>query len=144
MVFHDFADAVDVALGFVVFYLQIVQLVGALFEESQEALFLFLIEILQLGHHARQHLPDFAHVLGADVVQGVLGEIRDFLLAAGTVLQHHLGIGDVNLGGEIVYHFLLRRGKHYLGHLLGGLRRRRHFRSLRLGEGLKGQGRGLI
>ena len=141
MVLHHPADFVDIALRLIVLYLQVLQLVGALLEKAQESLFLFLIvEVLQLGDHVRQHLANLAHVLGAHIVQGALGEVRDLLLAAGAVLQHHLGIRNVDLGGKIVHHLLFRRGQHRLRYLLRGLGRRRHFRGLRLGKGLEGQG----
>ena len=88
MLFHHLADTVDIAFRLVILDLQVVQLVGAFFEKAQDALFFFLcVELFQLGYHASQHLADLTHILGTHIIQRIFGEVGNFLLAAGTVLQ---------------------------------------------------------
>ena len=44
-------------------------------------------------------------------MQGGLGEAGHLLLGAGTVLQHEVGVGDINLLGKIIDHLFLRFGE---------------------------------
>ena len=146
MVFHDFADSVDVCFRFVIFYFHIFQFIAALFKESKDTLFLFLIKIFQFCNHACQHLSDFAHILGPHIVQCVFRKVGNFLLAAGPVLHHHLGIGNVYLGGEAVHHLLLLRCQDHFRNfgflLLQGLRT--FLWPVSSGKGGKGQSRGFF
>ncbi len=114
--FHDLADPVDVGLCLVVFDFQVIQTVGAFLEDAQKSLLFFLLKTPQLRHHARQHLADLTHVLCAHIVQGVLGKCGDLFLASRTVLQHQLSVGDINLGGKIIYHFLFFRRQYHIRH----------------------------
>ena len=144
MIFHHLTDTVDITFCFVIFYFQIFQLIAALFEKSQEALFLFLvIEILQFRDYTCQHLTNFPHILGAHIVQRIFGKIGDFLLTAGTILHDQLGVGNINLSGEIIHHFLFFRGQNYFRHFRFRFLHRRHFRRGGFGcrKRLKGQRR---
>ena len=106
MIFHYFTDLVDICFRLVVFQLQIFQLIAAFFEKSKESFFLILFKVFEFGDNVGQHLTDFAHILGTHIIQCILGKISDFFLAACAVLHDHLGIGNINLGGKVVYHLL--------------------------------------
>ncbi len=144
MFFHYLTDFIDICLRLVIFQLHVFQFVGTLFEEAKKALFLLLVKIFQLAYHAGEHLSDFAHILSADVIQSTFRKIGDFFLAARAVLHDKLGIGDINLGSKVVYHFLFLRGQNHLGNFRSFLGRRKRvgFIFFRLGKGLKGKERG--
>ena len=103
-------DLVDVGVGLVVASLQRAHLGGLLLEQAEEALLLLGVEALELGDHVHDQLARFAQILGAHLVEGRFGEACHLRLGAGAVLQHHLGVGDVDL---------LREGLH-LGALICG------------------------
>ena len=91
-------------------------LVAGLLEKAEDAplVLLVLAEVLQLHHQVGQGLPDLAQVLVAHVAQGALREARYALLGGGPVLEHQLGVGDVDLLCELVHHLPLRLGEHAL------------------------------
>ena len=109
MIFHDLADSVDIAFCLVIFDFHAFQFVAAFLEKAEKAFFLFFAEVFQFCDYVCQHLSDFAHIFGADIVQSAFREISDLFLASGAVLHHHLRVGDVDLGGKIIYHFLFLR-----------------------------------
>ena len=110
------------------------QLVALLFEEAEQALLLFgRVKALQLAHQLGEHIAHFAHVLGAHLAQGGIAEVADLLLAGCAVLQHLLGVADVDLLGEVVHHLLLLRSERGLLHRVG------RFGLLFLGKGIQGQ-----
>ena len=102
-------DALDVLVGAFVAGLELLKVVAGLFEQAQEALGLLGagVKALQLRDQAGDKLAGLAHVLGLDAGERRLGEIAQLLLAGSAVLQHHLGVGDVDLLGKVVDHLLL-------------------------------------
>ena len=147
-------DALNILVGAVVAGLELLDAVGGLFKEAKDALGLLGtgIKALQLGDQARDQLAGFAHVLRLDAGERRLGKITQLFLAGGTVLQHHLGVGDVDLLSEVIHHLLLLGGEGGILDLHGGRffallddlfirsgiqRQRRSCRG-----GVKGQGRG--
>ena len=110
---------IDLCLG--IAGLQGLQLVALLLEEAEQAALLLLIlaKIFQLHHQVGQGLAHLAQVLGLDAVQGVFREGGNVLLGRGAVLEHHIGVGDVDLLGKVIHHFPLRLTEHGLVHLDG-------------------------
>ena len=125
-------DLVDVDGCPVIIGLELGHLLRGLLKQSQEALALLLIgvEFLQIPDHAGEHISHFPEVVGLDVLKNILGEIRHLLLDAAAVLQDRLGIGDIDLFGEIRHLALLLLRKdvgscqRFLGSLGLGLRLR--------------------
>ena len=115
-------DALNILVGAVVAGLELLNAVGSLFKEAKDALGLLGtgIKALQLGDQARDQLAGFAHVLRLDAGERRLGKIAQLFLAGGTVLQHHLGVGDVDLLSEVIYHLLLLGGEGGILDLHGG------------------------
>ena len=98
MVLQILGDLVHVGLDLAVLRLHGLQLVAGLLEQAEQALLLLVLaEALQLHHQTAEILADLAHILAADVVQRVLGEGRHALLGGSAVLQHLIGIADVDL-----------------------------------------------
>ena len=125
MVFQILGDLVHVGLDLAVLGLHDLQLVAGLLEQPLQALLLLVLaEALQLhhqlaeglAHQTAQILADLAHVLVAHVVQGILGEGRHALLGGGAVLQHLIGVTDVDLLGEGVHGLTLLLGQQALVH----------------------------
>ena len=103
-------DPVHVGLGLAVLELHLLHgVVGPLEQTGKALLLLRRVDALQLRHQVRQHVADLAHVLGADGVQGAFGEVGDVLLGRRAVLQHLLGVADINLLGKALDRLLLRR-----------------------------------
>ena len=121
MVLQHLDDLVHVGLRLGVAGLQGLQLVLFLLEEAENAplLLLVLAKVLQLHHQGGQGLAHLPQVLGLDVVQGALGEGGDVLLGRRPVLEHQVGVGDVDLLGELVHHLPLRLAEHGLVQLDG-------------------------
>ena len=117
MVLQILGDLVHVGLDLAVLGLHDLQLVAGLLEQPLQALLLLVLaEALQLHHQTAQILADLAHVLVAHVVQGILGEGRHALLGGGAVLQHLIGVADVDLLGEGVHGLTLLLGQQALVH----------------------------
>ena len=55
------------------------------------------IQSLHIGDEPGHQLSHISCVLCADVIQDILGEIRDVLLRPGAVLHQHLGVRQVDL-----------------------------------------------
>ena len=110
---------IDLCLG--IAGLQGLQLVALLLEEAEQAALLLLIlaKIFQLHHQVGQGLAHLAQVLGLDAVQGVFREGGNVLLGRGAVLEHHIGVGDVDLLGKLVHHLFLGVAEHGLVQLDG-------------------------
>ena len=120
VVFQLGLDALHVHVGLLVLGLQVGNVGLLALEETEEALgFLGGVKALQLPDQVGDELAGLPHVLGLDLGQGGVGEITEFLLAGGAVLQHHLGIGDVDLFGKIVHHLLFFGGQGGILHLDG-------------------------
>ena len=118
MLLQVLSDLVHVGLYFVVLGLHSLQLVAGLLEQALQALaVLVLAEALQLHHQLAQVVTDLPHVLGADVVQRVFGEGRHALLRCRAVLQHLVGVADVDLVGEVLHGLLLLLGEQVLIHV---------------------------
>ena len=132
MALQNAHDLVHVDLGLGVGDLDGFQLVALLLEEAEEALLLLLTEALQLHYQRGESVADLAQILGADIVQGILGETGDVLLSGGTVLEDLSGVGDVDLLGEVGNHLALGLGEVALVQLDGVLV------ALGLGSGLSG------
>ena len=127
------ADAVDVGLRLVVFGFHGGHFVGGALEEAEKALFFLLhIEGFELGYNIGENLSHFAQVLGPDGAEDVLGEVRNFFLCAGAVLDNDAGIGQLDFGEEFLHRLFLGGGKNRLRRL--GL--------LHLGRSGGGQGGG--
>ena len=147
-------DALNILVGAVVAGLELFDAVGGLFKEAEDALGLLGtgIKALQLGNQARNQLAGFPHVLRLDARERRLGKIAQLFLAGSTVLQHHLGVGDVDLLSEVIHHLLLLGGEGGILNLHGGrlfallddLFIRSGVQRQRGGRrgGVKGQGRG--
>ena len=147
-------DALNILVGAVVAGLELLDAVGGLFKEAEDALGLLStgVKALQFGNQARDQLAGFAHVLRLDAGERRLGKIAQLFLAGGTVLQHHLGVGDVDLLSEVIHHLLLLGGEGGILDLHGGrffallddLFIRSGVQRQRGGRrgGVKGQGRG--
>ena len=87
MIFQILGDLIHVGLYLVVLGLHGLQLVARLLEQAPQALaVLVLAEALQLHHQLAQIVADLPHVLGANVVQRVLGEGRHALLCRRAIL----------------------------------------------------------
>ena len=77
---------------------------------------------LQLRDERGDHIPDLAEVLGADVIERGVGEIGDLFLAGCAVLEHDVGVAQINLLGKIVDHLLLAFAEDDVLHILAVLR----------------------
>ena len=109
MILERFHDLCDIFLCLVIFVFHGVQLVGILFEETEEAFLLLFrrIKALELRHHAGEHITYLTEVLCLDIFQGCLGKISHFFLGSGSVLEDHIVIGQINLFHKIIHHFPL-------------------------------------
>ena len=106
-------DLVDVDLGLVVAGLQGLDAGAGLLEQAQEALLVLLgVEALELHHQGPDHLAHLAQVLGADGGQGGVREVGHVLLGPRAVLQGEVGVGDIDLLGEVMDDLLLRFREH--------------------------------
>ena len=105
-------DALHVLVSTFVAGLELFQVIACLFEQTQKALGLLGggVKALQLRDQAGDEFAGLAHILGLDAGEGGLGEVAQLLLAGGAVLQHHLGVGDVNLLSKVIDHLLLFGG----------------------------------
>ena len=114
-------DLVHVDLGLGIAGLQGLQVLALLLEETEDTLLLLflLAKALQLHHQVGQSLAHLAKVLGFHAVQGVFREGGDVLLGGGAVLEHQVGVGDVNLLGKLVHHLFLGIAEHGLVQLDG-------------------------
>ncbi len=90
-------------------------------EPAKDALFLLFVggEALQFGDEVGDHVAHFVQILGLDVFQRRVGELGDALLGVGAVGKHQIGVGDVDLLGELVDLRLLLGGEHWLLNGLG-------------------------
>ena len=125
MLLQLLCDRIHVGLDLAVFRLHLVHFVGALLEDAEKALVLFVhIEVFELSHEGGDHTADFTQVFGPDALQSFLGKIRHLFLGADTVGHDCLCIGDIDLFCEIIHHpdlfgaenclfrfFLLRLGR---------------------------------
>ena len=93
----------------------LVQFIGLLTEEAEQALLLLGVKALQLAHHVCNQVAHLSQVLGADIGESGVGEVRHFLLGTRAVLQNLGGILHIDLRGEIRYHFLLLNRQYRLG-----------------------------
>ena len=102
-------DALHVLVSTFVAGLELFQVIACLFEQTQKALGLLGggVKALQLRDQAGDEFAGLAHILGLDAGEGGLGEVAQLLLAGGAVLQHHLGVGDIDLLGKVIDHLLL-------------------------------------
>ena len=136
-------DALDVLVGAVVAGLELLNAVGRLFEEAEDALGLLGggVKALQFRNQVRDEFAGLAHVLGLDAGERGLGEVAQLLLAGSAVLQDHLGVRDVDFLGKVVDHLLLLGGEGRVLDLHGG-----RFFAFRddflIGGGVQGQRRG--
>ena len=133
MLLEGLTDFFHVDLGLGIAALHQLQLIALLLEKAQEALFLLLIQSLQLSHHADDQVANLSQVLGADICQGGIGEIGHLFLGACPVLQNLGGIFQIDLRGKVTDHLLLGGGQHRLGN--GRLLL--HGQGLRLGGGFQ-------
>ena len=112
MALQHLGDLVHVGLRLGVGHLHGLQLVFLLFEKAEDALLVLLLaEALQLHHQGGQGLADLPQILGAHGVEGALGKAGDVLLGRRAVLEHHVGVGQVDLLGKVVHHLPLRLGE---------------------------------
>ena len=137
-------DLVHVDLGLGVLDLHGLHLAAGLLEEAENALlFLLLAEVLELHHQVGQGVAHLAQVLVADVGEGALREPGHALLGGGAVLKDQLGVGDVDLLGELIDHLALGLGEHTLVDLDGLGLFLLHSRRGGGGLGTQGEGRGV-
>ena len=152
-VFHNL---IHVGGGFGVPGFQGGQLILFPAEKAGKAFFLLLrVKFLQLPDQVGQGLSDLPQVLGANLLQGVFGKLGDIFLGGGAVLQHLVGVADVDLVGEGLHRLLLLLGQQFVVHLhrldllflllgdLRGLRRQRQGGHLHCGGSsgiVRGQG----
>ena len=142
-------DAVHVGLRLGIAGLHGLQLAALFLEQPGQALLLRLAEGLQLAHQLAEGIAHLAQVLRFHVAQGAFRERGDVLLGRRAILQHQVGVGDVDLLCKVIHHLPLRLAEHGfvdlhgvglplgLGGLLGGLG------LLLVGVGLQGQAGGL-
>ncbi len=126
-------DLVHIHLRLAVLGLHGVHLVAGLLEKAEDAalVLLLLAEVFQLHHQAGQGVSHLAQVLCAHIVQGALREAGHALLGGHAVVEHQLGVGNIDLLGKLVHLPPLRLGEHavvdhdrlnFLLLRLGGLR----------------------
>ena len=115
-------DLVHVDFGLVVLGLERGDALTLLFEEAQEALFLLLVEVhaLELDDQVRELLAHLAEVLGADLAERGVGEVRNVLLSSGAVVEDLLGVRDVYLLCEFLHRGLLCGGEAFKFELFNG------------------------
>ena len=115
MLLQRLGNAVHIGLYLAVLGLHALELVAGLAEQARQTLLLLLrAEALELHHQLTQIRAHLAQILAADIAQSVLGKARHALLSGGAVLQHHVGVGDVDLLGELLHRLLLLFGEQAL------------------------------
>ena len=86
MSFQNVTDLIDINLCLVVFCLHGSDLVGLLFEKSQESLLFLGIKGFQLCYHTGEQISHLAKILGSHVFQRCLGKISHLLLGSHAIL----------------------------------------------------------
>ena len=111
MGFQHLHDLIDVRLSFRILCFHRLDLIGGLFKDAEEALFLFFIKALELLHYICQQPAHFAQVLGLYIFQSRFRKVCHLLLCACSVLKHHRGIPQIDLLRERIYSpaFLFRQ-----------------------------------
>ena len=90
-------------------------LIGLALEEGSKSLLILRnVKVLQLVDQSRKHVSDFAHILGADVVNCLLGEVCQLLLCSDAVIQNAAGIRQINLLHKGLDLLLLRRCQNFI------------------------------
>ena len=111
IVFKGLHHALDVLLCFVVFHAQRLHLVHASFEESEDALFVFGVEILQFADHLGQKRSHFAELLRTHALERTFGKVGHLLLCASAILHDHVRIVQIDLLREVLDHLLFFRAQ---------------------------------
>ena len=107
MLLQSVADLLHIDFGLGVAALHQLQLVGLLFEESENALLLLFVEALQLADDVDDQIAHFPQVLSLHIGQSGIGKVGHFLLGGCAVLQNLSGVLQIDLGSKIRDHFLL-------------------------------------
>ena len=116
MLLQGIADFLYVDFRLIVAAFHQLQFVTLLFEEAQKTFGLLFVKAFQFSHHIHNQVADLSQILGADIGQGGIGEVRHFLLGDCTILKHLVGVFQIDFGGKVRHHLLLLGGQHRLGY----------------------------
>ena len=93
MIFQRFGNLVDIQFRLIIASFHLFHLVRRFLKHAEQAFFFFFIrrEAFQLTDQIRHHFTDFTEIFCSDILQGRIGEIRNFLLGFSAVLQYGCG-----------------------------------------------------